>query len=98
MISSTEILHSWNVRQIYPKRGFSLQGQSSHLEVTIAGAPMSHHGTCGPTPKRAFFITLSFLVKRDQGPDGVDVESHGPVVGARHQVSSDSVRGGEADE
>ena len=49
-----------------------------HLEVSIAGAPMSHHWTSGPAP------------------DGVNVESNGSVVGARHKVSSNGVRRGEA--
>ena len=49
-----------------------------HLEVSIAGAPMSHHWTSG------------------SAPDGVDVESNGSVVRARHKVSAISVRRGEA--
>ena len=39
---------------------------------------------------------MSYHWTSDPTPDGVDVESNGPVVGACHKVSSNSVRRGEA--
>ena len=39
---------------------------------------------------------MSYHWTSDPTPDGVDVEGNGPVVGACHKVSSNSVRRGEA--
>ena len=36
-----------------------------HLELSIAGAPMSYHWASGPTPKKEFY-NFFFLTKRER--------------------------------
>ena len=55
-----------------------------HLELSIAGAPMSYHRTSGPTPKKTVSSLSLPHQEREMGPDGVDIESNGPVVGTCH--------------